>query len=109
MSALLDLWQVAASDLGFVVDGPVTIEVGGTRMSVPVFVEGFGAVRGMLIVTSYSDVKPHIEALAHAGFGYSVMSEPRQNETYDRESFIEMLSDWGWSGSPQERPAWVVD
>jgi hypothetical protein len=108
MSAVLQMWQDAAADLGFVVRGPVGIDFKGGTLDVPVVVEGFGAGRGMVIVTSYSGVKRHTDALLEAGFGYSVMSQPRPNEAYDRESYIEMLSDWGWSGVPEDRPSWIV-
>lgn len=108
MSALIRIWQQAAADLGFVVKCPATVDIAGITFKVPVLVEGFGAKHGMVIVSSYSDVKAHAEALADAGFGYCVMSEPRLNEPYDLESFIELLSDWGWTGSPQHSPGWLV-
>jgi len=34
------------------------------------------------------------------GYGYTSYFEPDDDSLYDRESFIEMLSDWGWAGEP---------
>ena len=36
-----------------------------------------------------------------------VMGEPEGDEEYDRDVYIEVLSDWGWFGSDSERPVWL--
>ena len=62
----------------------------------------------MLIFRKYGDVKPYIEQLREAGFGFSVLDERSQAEIIDLQSFRRMYADWGWSGDPSERPDWML-
>jgi hypothetical protein len=62
----------------------------------------------MLIVTDYPELRAHAEEIVAAGFGYSTLLEPSADERYDRESFVEMLQDWGWAGPEHLRPSWCL-
>jgi hypothetical protein len=48
----------------------------------------------MLIFRNFEDIEPFTSHLASAGFGYSVMDEPRSEETFDLESWRETFRDW---------------
>lgn len=61
----------------------------------------------MLIFTDFSVVQPFVDEVEVRGYGFSTLSEPSR-AAYDRDAFVEMLCDWGWSGPEQERPAWWV-
>jgi hypothetical protein len=63
----------------------------------------------MLIVTDYSKLQAHTEEVVAAGFGYSTLSEPSADRKYDRESFVEMLRDWGWAGPEHLSPSWCLE
>ncbi|ULG94611.1 hypothetical protein FH584_20195 (plasmid) [Leptospira interrogans] len=61
----------------------------------------------MLIITNYEDVEPYLEKIYEAGYGFSTLSEPSENEQYSRKDFIELLSDWGWTGDVNLKPEWL--
>lgn len=58
-----------------------------------------GSPNGMLIVTSYDDVQFLTQELARAGFGFAVLDEPEDEETFDAEEFREMFADWGYEST----------
>jgi hypothetical protein len=44
------------------------------------------------------------------GYGFSTLTEPDRAYPFnaeEKEAFIEMLSEWGWSGDPDEEPEWL--
>jgi hypothetical protein len=108
-SPLLAKWRRAASDLGLDVVGPFeVILLSGTCLQAPVLIRCFGGANGMLLIFSYESVKERSSEILQAGYGFSVVSMPDLDEDYDREIFVEVLSDWGWSGAEAERPAWLT-
>jgi hypothetical protein len=62
----------------------------------------------MLVVADYSESlrTGWAEEAVQAGYGFSVLGEP--SDEYDRDVFIELLSEWGWHGPESERPAWLT-
>jgi hypothetical protein len=60
-----------------------------------------GAVNGMLILRHYDDVRCHLDEVRQAGYAFSVLDEPRDDETFDLQSFQDMFRDWGWAGCDQ--------
>jgi hypothetical protein len=72
-----------------------------------VLVSKFGGRHGSLVVTDYSKLKPHLSRIRELGYGFSVLEDPKQPGGYDRSTYIEMLSDWGWTGEPEKKPSWV--
>lgn len=67
----------------------------------------FGAPNGMLVFLAYDQVQSYTQQLLEAGYGFSVLGEPAINQEFDLDAFRDMLIDWGWSGDPQEKPAWL--
>lgn len=104
---LLAIWREASRDLDLKIDAPFRLVLAsGAEVDVRLRLRDFGAVNGMLIVTDFDLLAPHAKEVVTAGFGYSTLSEPRPDAEYDRESFVEMLEDWGWSGPEPGRPSW---
>lgn len=48
----------------------------------------------VLIFRRFEDVQPFISSLGAAGYGYSVLGEPRSDERFDLESWRETFRDW---------------
>ena len=65
-------------------------------------IRGLGHVNGMLIVRDYDEVRSLLDDIRLAGYGFSVLDEPRDDEAFDLHSYQEMFHDWGWPG-PTER------
>jgi hypothetical protein len=104
---LVAIWREASRDLGLRLEAPFTLLlVSGATVVARLLVRDFGAVNGMLILTDHSHVRSNADDVVAAGFGYSTLSEPAPDEQYDRESVVEMLQDWGWSGPEDRRPSW---
>ena len=66
-----------------------------------------GALNGMLIISSFDQVRKHLKELDSADYGFSVLDEPSPNAKFDIVSIQEMFIDWGWSGDPKHRPKWM--
>lgn len=65
-------------------------------------IRGLGAVNGMLILRHYDEVRTCLDEVARAGYGFSVLDEPRDDEAFDLQSFQETFRDWGWPGSDEK-------
>lgn len=61
-------------------------------------IQGVSDRGGMLVFRSYDDVRNFGDGLMRAGYGYTVLDEPRADESFDLNSFAEMFRDWGWRG-----------
>ncbi len=108
-SQLTELWKIAAGDLGLDVQIPFSLELAsGTRVEAHLLLRRFGNINGMLVITDFSAVAHVWREIVDAGYGFSTLSEPRKDDTYDREHFIEMLCDWSWTGPESERPEWCT-
>lgn len=102
-------WKRISNNLGLEIQAPVEISLpSGAQIVAPVLVLGFGAIKGTVIVTDFAGIKPHIDELIECGYGFSTLT-PASSADYDRETAIEMLSDWEWAGDPAKKPKWVRD
>lgn len=61
---------------------------------VPVLLEGYGAERGMLLVTDYELVRDVADEILALGFGFSCLDD-RPESPIDWQSVEEMVRDWG--------------
>ena len=105
---LIEKWQRAKKDLGIEFVAPYELEIHpGVRIRADLWVPQFGGKEGTLVVTEYSGIEPHLSRIRELGYGFSVLEEPSRPESYDRATFIDMLSDWGWTGQPEKKPGWV--
>ena len=106
---LIDEWRKAAADLGLMIEAPFFLQLRGGRIEVRLLLRHFGAANGTLIVTDFSVIRPFEDQVVALGYGYSTLSEPSSPVTYERDTFVEILCDWGWSGPEEKRPAWCVE
>lgn len=105
---LLQFWERAASDLELQLIAPFTLSLNsGHRLEAIFLLPQFGGDRGMLVFGSYDDVAPYRDEIVEAGYGFSILDEPLENEDYKKEDYIELLVDWGWSGDAKSQPSWL--
>jgi hypothetical protein len=103
------LWRQAERDLGISIETPFQLELAnGSALVFDVLVKEFGAKNGTLLADDYSYVEKHAEEILSRGYTFSVYLQPNPTEMYDRDSYIEMLSEWGWCGPQQLRPRWLL-
>lgn len=95
-----------AKELGLEVVSPYVItDTSGESVTFPALLPKFGSQKGMLVLPiPYS--KKSVELATANGFGYSGI-EYSSESTGDRESFIDMLRDWSWTGAKEETPEWL--
>ncbi len=108
MGHLIEMWQLAKKDLNLDIVIPFNLDLSsGVIIKAQVLVKNFGEKNGMLIISKYDQVANHLKELSEKGYGFSVLEEPAENENYERSEYIEMLKDWGWSGSLDIIPEWL--
>jgi hypothetical protein len=101
------LWK-ACSEFGLRVELQFELALaGGQVVRTVARLPDLGAPKGMLIVTSYDEIKSCSQELISAGYGYSVLDEPSPGEVFDSQSFRTMFRDWGWSGELGKKPDWM--
>ena len=61
--------------------------------------------KGVLITGRKTDKEAIVMADLKGDY-FSTGLNPRYYDKYERESFIETLSDWGWIGK-NEKPKWI--
>ena len=69
--------------------------------------KNFGASNGTVVVDDYSKIEAVAPTLLRMGYGFSTLSVPSPTESYNRELYEQILSEWEWCGSPNEKPGWV--
>lgn len=102
--SILSTWSRAASDLEFQFISPIVLLDGEIEITCFAHLPQFGSSKGVIVFTEFDD--NHCKLAQLQGFAYSCIVE--QAEQYDRNAFIDMLNDWGWSDSNREPPAWYT-
>lgn len=109
MSISWQPWKAAEDDLGLEIVAPFEVCLASTQNLVAKFlVKNFGERNGMLVFTDYEAIKPHQEQLHDLGYGFSILESQHENEVYTREDFIDLLSEWGWTGDIAMKPKWIA-
>lgn len=108
MSRLRQQFRRASADLGIEIHEDFEVRLlSGDTFTAPILVSNFGGERGTLVIIDYGSIHHITSKIINTGYGYSTLDEPREDETYQRDAFIEMLSDWGWSGDRSNTPSWL--
>jgi len=111
MSRLQTAWRVAAKELGLDIVIPYELKAKEFSLTALVLLKNFGGEHGMLIVSDYGIIEPFRDQVIKLGYGFSTLTEPDRDWPFtgeEKEAFIEMLDEWGWSGDPDEEPEWLV-
>ncbi len=96
-------WHEAAADLGFRFTSPyIATAKDGQKFDALGLVHEFVGRIGTLIST---DPEADVYPPAADGYGVSYLVWNGYAK-YDRESWIEMLDDWGFCGEPSHAPLW---
>ncbi len=94
-------WQRAAKDLGIEVEIPFSL--GGESWDAELLVKEFGSPKGTVVLARSSEnLKAKFEVAKRMGFFVSAVA----TNSYDRESFVDTLNDWGYFGDPDSVPHW---
>jgi hypothetical protein len=103
-----EMWRLAAKDLDLEITIPFKLTLSsGYDIEAQLLLKNFGAKNGMIIVNRYDEIENYINEIISNGYGFSVLSQPSENEEYVRNDYVEMLFDWGWCGEEKEKPEWL--
>lgn len=107
LSPLAERWSIIADALDLRIVAPFSMHLpSGQRVDADVLLMDFGAPKGMLLVTGDDEVWNHRDAIIRAGYGFSVLNDPGLT-SLELQAVLEMLRDWGWTGSRDAQPAWL--
>ena len=108
MSKLSDWIARACDELGLRADvGFSLVLPNGHNVHTVARIRDIGGKNGMLIVSSFDEVKNDLDDISRSGYGFSVLEEPPEREMYDLETHREMFRDWEWFGAKTQRPSWL--
>ncbi len=100
-------WIDASKDLGIRFIHPYKfIGLNNEEYKVTGLLPDFGNGKGVLITNRKSDEEAVIMADLSNDYDMTGLS-PRYYDKYNRESFIETLSEWGWKGDVSKKPDWI--
>jgi hypothetical protein len=100
-------WQTAAKDLGIEFITPYLFHgKDGQEFVATGLLPEFGFGKGTLITDRKTDESVRIIAELSNEYNLSGLN-PRYYDIYDRELYIETLSDWGWI-SKEDPPKWLL-
>jgi hypothetical protein len=99
------VWRQASEDLGFDFIAPFELADSGRTYVFFGLLPQFGGEKGMLVVVGF-DYEEHIRAAQRNGYGWSCLGDG--SEPYDREVFMDVLNDWGWSDPSKKLPYWYT-
>jgi hypothetical protein len=109
LAQVTDAWVKAATELGIVVQ-PFAVEYDGQTHRAVAYLPHFGGPNGMLLDAADETTQfvghPILRREAdRCGYYYSLLNAESYKD-FDRQHFIETLSDWGYFGS--ERLLWLL-
>lgn len=103
-------WQLIAGEFNLKIEAPYYLCIGGANIEVNLMLYNFGGFPGMVIVNDYSKIEKYRKKMGRIGF--SVLDSPKAIAPLtdeDKKDIINMLSDWGWTGSEKEKPDWIIE
>jgi hypothetical protein len=106
MKKLQEHFKKACEALGLDIHLDYAIDLESKKQIMcPVYIPHLGNTKGMIVVTTFYEIKGVERELLKQGYGYSCISEP--SGAFQKEAFIELFNDWGWSGPSTEKPHWM--
>ena len=107
---VINAWQRAGQELGIEVVAPFSFVTEGRKYECLAWVGKFGRERGLVLVATSPpgfaiDQDLRRDATSE-GYQWSAINV-RVYATFDRDKFIEALTDWGFTGPVGERPSWL--
>jgi hypothetical protein len=104
MATIAENWQQAAADLGFKFVAPFFLQSSNGHFQYFGHLPEFGSPKGLVIIVGHEEAL--CQAAREEGLIYSCLIDGVGS--YDRETFIATLNDWGWHGPAGAEPNWYT-
>lgn len=103
MSVLKERLTRACTELAMEIESEFNWTAKDGRVFHPVVrIPSVGAENGMLIFVNHDGLEQYSDEIVQAGFGYSVLSEPRPGTEYDLNAYKEMFADWNGESEDED-------
>ncbi len=102
---VVEAWLAASRDLGITVIAPFTLSVNGRDQEYLAHIPDFGGGKGIVVASLPYDSASY--AFAKSMNYRCSFVNVEMYRIYDRAFFIETLTEWGFTGSYEARPAWL--
>ena len=102
---LIEAWKEASKELGIEIETPFFLQMDGRVIKYDLLIKNFGSKNGTLILTT--NETNEYEIAEKLGFYYSALN-PYHYSKYDKELFIDTLTDWGYFGIFENKPDWYT-
>ncbi|WP_113652194.1 hypothetical protein [Pedobacter namyangjuensis] len=100
---LIQAWKEASKDLEIQIETPFLLKIDNKEIKYDLLIKSFGSKFGTLIITT--DDMSDFDKGEKFGFYCSALNPFHYNK-YDKENYIETLTDWGYYGQPESKPKW---
>lgn len=100
---LIKAWEKASKDLGIQIETPFILKTNNEEIKYDILIKNFGSEIGTLIITT--DNMCEFDKAKKDGFYCSALN-PIHYENYNKENYIETLTDWGYFGQQENKPEW---
>ena len=111
-TGMVEAWRVAGRELGIEVVAPFRFEVEGRSHECVAWLAHFGREKGLVLVELSPPDFATEQALRadakRAGYQWSAL-DLQAYASFDRNTFVEALVDWGFTGPLDRRPSWLDD
>lgn len=105
----LKAWKTASKDLGIEFIHPYIFKgIDGEEYEAVGLLPDFGNGKGVILTDRKTSDDVFFMANLMNDFHITLLI-PRYYEVYDRERFIQTLSDWGWIGTESQKPDWLIE
>ena len=103
-------WLVrAAVELGLQVRTDHVLRLpSGREVTAEAYFPDLGTEVGWAVFDAALPKEVELELVEQA-YPASYFSAPGLDESFDLESYAEMFAEWGWSGAPALKPAWMEE
>jgi hypothetical protein len=103
-------WRQAAGDLGFQLEAPYVLKYQDRSFMCIAYLPHFGGVNGMVVgaLVPLPSIGTQVDfriAADKLNLYYSSINLESYSR-YDKDKFIDTLSDWGYYGPAQQLPVW---
>jgi hypothetical protein len=105
---MIEAWKKAAEDLNLEIKTPFYLNAGMGRKKYALLIKRFGSAKGTLVMELDDSFETGDADLPRKCGYYCSFLNPLCYRIYDRENFVEVLTDWGFFGLPDERPGWLA-
>jgi len=101
-----EAWEQAALDLGLEIEMPFCLDTDTGQIKFMLLIKYFGKPKGTLIQALNGGFDMDNRDIPQKYGYYCSFINPVHYKHYDRATFIETLTDWGFFGQPENKPIW---